>query len=232
MGQRVTLGQQFGSLTVVELLPDHVEPGGHHRQRVRVLCTCGEKHDLNAYGLTRGTKCKTCSYAERKSIQIGQKFDQLTVEGFTSSPRSLAICRCDCGTLVTMRLDLLKKNSTNSCGCRPDGRWGGVGDLSRTFFYRIQRNAKVRNISFDITLQDMWDQWVTQKMECALTGIPLELRWNTIGTDTTASLDRIDSSKGYTTDNIQWVHKDINRMKMNLTEERFVELCRLVATRA
>ena len=37
----------------------------------------------------------------------------------------------------------------------------------------------------------------------------------------TASLDRIDSSKGYTEDNIQWVHKDVNQMKMDLPEQRF-----------
>jgi len=46
---------------------------------------------------------------------------------------------------------------------------------------------------------------------------------------TTASLDRIDSTKSYHKDNIQWVHKRVNRMKMNYTMEEFVDWCKKVA---
>lgn len=48
----------------------------------------------------------------------------------------------------------------------------------------------------------------------------------------TASLDRIDSSRGYVEGNVQWVHKDVNFMKQALSQERFVELCTLVAEKA
>jgi hypothetical protein len=44
----------------------------------------------------------------------------------------------------------------------------------------------------------------------------------------TASLDRIDSSKGYFKGNVQWIHKDLNVMKMDLTEEKFIDYCKLV----
>lgn len=44
----------------------------------------------------------------------------------------------------------------------------------------------------------------------------------------TASLDRINSSIGYTIDNVQWVHKKINMMKMDLSQEEFINYCRLV----
>ena len=44
----------------------------------------------------------------------------------------------------------------------------------------------------------------------------------------TASLDRIDSNKGYTIDNVQWVHKDINKMKMDLEEDVFIDNCKLI----
>ena len=44
----------------------------------------------------------------------------------------------------------------------------------------------------------------------------------------TASLDRIDSSKGYTIDNIQWLHKDINKMKWDFSQEKFLELCKKI----
>ncbi len=45
----------------------------------------------------------------------------------------------------------------------------------------------------------------------------------------TASLDRIDSSKGYTKDNIQWVHKHVNLMKHKFDQKYFVDICKLIA---
>ena len=44
----------------------------------------------------------------------------------------------------------------------------------------------------------------------------------------TASLDRIDSKLGYTSNNIQWVHKDLNYMKSDLDQSVFIEWCRKV----
>jgi hypothetical protein len=45
----------------------------------------------------------------------------------------------------------------------------------------------------------------------------------------TSSLDRKDSSIGYTKDNIRWVLKDINMMKQQFSEDRFLELCHQVS---
>jgi hypothetical protein len=45
----------------------------------------------------------------------------------------------------------------------------------------------------------------------------------------TASLDRIDSSKGYVEGNVQWVHKRINIMKNDLSDSEFIEWCRVVS---
>jgi hypothetical protein len=57
----------------------------------------------------------------------------------------------------------------------------------------------------------------------------LEIRFHKPGekfTAQTASVDRIDSSKGYFLDNIRWVHKTINYMKMDLEDIEFLNLCR------
>ena len=95
------------------------------------------------------------------------------------------------------------------------------------------KHAEARDLPFEISNQDAWDQFLKQNSKCALTGLALSMNdgRNPV-TDSiirNASLDRIDSSKGYTRDNIQWVHKDINKMKMDFPEDRFRELCRLVS---
>ena len=44
----------------------------------------------------------------------------------------------------------------------------------------------------------------------------------------TASIDRIDSNKGYIEDNVVWVHKDINIMKNKFSKEYFLMLCKKI----
>lgn len=41
--------------------------------------------------------------------------------------------------------------------------------------------------------------------------------------------NRKNSSLGYTTENVQWVHKDINRMKSDFSDNYFIEMCSNVA---
>ena len=77
-------------------------------------------------------------------------------------------------------------------------------------------------------MEEMWEQWLIQDGKCKLTGKKLLLHTRK-GNNTTASLDRIDSSKGYTKDNIQWIHKDIQRMKTNFDNEYFIEICKKVS---
>lgn len=49
------------------------------------------------------------------------------------------------------------------------------------------------------------------------------------GKDTTASIDRINSNKGYSLSNVQWVHKTINKMKCKLSDDEFIAFCKAVA---
>jgi len=75
--------------------------------------------------------------------------------------------------------------------------------------------------------------FIKQNKKCALTGLDIKfgVRNDKItGTyeETTASLDRIDSSKGYVKGNIQWVHKDINIMKNDFNVDKFKKLCKMV----
>ena len=46
------------------------------------------------------------------------------------------------------------------------------------------------------------------------------------------SLDRIDSKKGYVKGNVQWVHKTVNRLKMDLSEEELMYWCNLIVRSA
>lgn len=78
----------------------------------------------------------------------------------------------------------------------------------------------------------MWRLYLDQGQRCALSGVEIRIEQGCVQhrrNRSTASLDRIDNSKGYVRGNVQWVHKDVNKMKRDLNEARFLELCRLIA---
>ncbi len=173
---------------------------------------------------------------------VGQVFGHLTVEAFQSRERYRTrryqytyVCVCSCGNRVeAVRSNLVTKHTT-SCGClkRRKGKanptWRGHGDVSGRVWKSILHHAKDRELSVDITITDAWDQYQAQDGRCALTGWLLTLAsLKGSESDRTASLDRIDSSRGYEKGNIQWVHKDVNRSKWDHTPDRFLEICEAV----
>lgn len=158
--------------------------------------------------------------------------------------RPQVVVQCFCGNRKTVRWDSFKRGELKSCGCVPhpgnklgkftrrygkdSPHWKGHGDISAYFWNHIKGGAKSRNIEVSITIEDAWDLFIEQNKCCSLTGEPLKfgitVKEHRSGM-TTASLDRIDSKKGYSKDNIQWVHKTINLLKMQLPQEEFIEWC-------
>lgn len=154
-------------------------------------------------------------------------------------------CRCDCGKEIIATGNNLRRGfkEAKSCGCNRNKivskshrelighnstRWTGYKDITGTAWYIIRYSAKKRKIIFDITLEYLWNLFEKQKRKCALSGLEIYFAPSYRKNQTTASLDRIDSSKGYIEGNVQWVHKDINYMKNNLSEEKLLEYCKLI----
>ena len=79
-------------------------------------------------------------------------------------------------------------------------------------------SAKKRNLEHTITINDIVIPDV-----CPLLDVPLTRILGKGRVPTNASLDRIDSAKGYTPDNIQVISYLANVMKNNATEEQLVE---------
>lgn len=100
-----------------------------------------------------------------------------------------------------------------------------AGRIPKKYWSSVKSNAKKRNLDIQIDVEYAWNILVNQKFKCALTGNPIDFIYQA----NTASLDRIDSTKAYIEGNIQWVHKDINKLKINHNEKTFYKMCRDVA---
>ena len=235
VARKVMVGSKFGKLTVVQARSSsYVEPSGKVRWCSVVDCECGEKLEIkNSYMVREpNPKCKKCEYNENCIVSIGSVFDNLTVIGYVTLPeynnRKRCVCKCICGNTMTIKPESLLINKKNNCGCIDRSNKVLVGKLSKNKFRTFKQNAKSRNIPFDITMIEIWDIYQSQNGKCALTGLPISFGKRAIDTNS-ASPDRIDPTKGYTKDNIQWVHKDINYIKWDLQQDRFIELVRLIS---
>lgn len=101
-----------------------------------------------------------------------------------------------------------------------------------SFFRYYLKNARNRFKKSNLTLKDLSDLWNVQNGICPYSGIQLLLssHGNIIKNPIyAASLDRIDSNKGYEVGNVQWVSRSINYMKNNMTHDQTIELCKLIA---
>lgn len=91
-------------------------------------------------------------------------------------------------------------------------------------FYKAKWHSKRKGREFSISYEYILGLINTQNNKCALTGIQFS---ETFG-PCYISIDRIDSSKGYTEDNIQLVLALINKMKLNLNQNDFINMCKAV----
>jgi hypothetical protein len=170
-------------------------------------------------------------------FKIGDKFGKYEIvsENIIIEHEAKVNCKCECGKFnLVSCYTLVKGTSTRCLECgnsmkREDNpAWEGYGEIPGKIYSKIKRTAIKRKLEFDITIEELHNLFIKQDRKCALTGLDI----TTFGGNITASLDRIDSSKGYILNNIQWTHKDINMMKRNYSEKYFIQLCELVVKKA
>lgn len=173
----------------------------------------------------------------KRANLIGKRFGKLTVIEFLKTDkqrRAIWKCKCDCGNYHTASSRHLIGNHVKSCGCllsligENNRSWKGFGEISLSRFNKMKTEAKRRKIDFELNIEYCWALFLKQNRKCNLSGIPIQFQSKNRIFDGNASLDRIDSSKGYITNNVQWLHKDVNHMKWDLTTERFKELIKRI----
>ena len=142
-------------------------------------------------------------------------------------------CKCDCGNRRLINQGSLvagKRTQCKKCYCKSMHNNPDV--IIHIYWKQILKGALYRDIHVDITQEEAQQLFIQQDKKCALSGEAIRFaktaRDHNHG-ETTASLDRKNSSLGYTINNVQWVHKDVNRLKITLDNDRFIELCQKIA---
>ena len=137
------------------------------------------------------------------------------------NPNALTFCSRSCCSYHNMKVHPeFKLNLKN-------GRENDIYSQFKKHFLNAKNRATKNNIEFTITWNDLKFIWDKQNGKCAYTDIKLLNSKNSsnklLKSPIKASLDRIDSSKGYTPDNIQWVSLICQYAKNSFTENQLKE---------
>lgn len=194
---------------------------------VDVQCKCGTIQSKPTASKNKWTQCKKCNGIEKyRKYKAGDKKFNLTIIDYLpyDGSRVRLSVKCDCGNIFTTPSHLF--GTTKTCRKCYDSQKGskhpsykGTKHISQTYFSQVKLNAHKRHLKFDLTIDDLDKLIQSQNFKCYLSGMEISIN------DKTASLDRIDSSKGYIKNNVAWCHKDINRIKSNFSNEYFIDIC-------
>ena len=242
----ISVGYQCNSWTVISGPEHKLSKKGKQGIIYKCRCVCGFEGYQTASDLLlkKSIQCRSCGNrkAKRKIKDIvGKFFGQWKVVKKIDGQWVLCECQCPNKTIEKIKRKNLISQHFSMCKiCRrkniSKSQWEGHGDISGHKWAQIKQNAQIRKLDFEITINYAWDLFQKQKGLCALSGIKIGFkqpmsRVLETGVDEgegTASLDRIDSNIGYVENNVQWIHKDIQKMKWSYNQEYFVDICRKI----
>jgi hypothetical protein len=166
---------------------------------------------------------------------VGQVFGRLTVisrDGSDKHRNSMWLCKCECGETITVRGHNLRQG-TNSCGCliaetqrERLRKTFGLASM-RQVINNYKRNAKRSGRIWDITEEQFAE---LTKQDCYYCGakpnnMAKNLYYN--GNYVYNGLDRIDSNKDYTIDNVVTCCKTCNIAKHQMTSQEYKDWIKL-----
>lgn len=183
---------------------------------------------------------------KRTKINIGDKFNRLTIIEFTGNQNSHRTYKalCDCGNFTKVKGTHLVQGNIKSCGClfsELKSKEKGICSYN-TSIKQYKNNAKNRKLNFDLTFDNF--KYLTS-LNCYycnakprlynsylnLNGTKrdqisdkyIERAWININ-----GIDRIDSNKGYTLPNCVPCCTQCNVMKMDKNRDNFLNQIKLI----
>lgn len=204
--------------------------------KYKVQCDCGSEPVMRSLSEIRRTnRCRKCSHGPNMlDIHIGDVYNNWTViDGpFKKNNALYYKVSCKCGAERLKQPGELVHGAKMCPKCAREllipkivKKNGAIGDLRISKLWKINNSAKARNLECSLTMEYLWDLYLKQNKKCAITG-------DYLPNINKASLDRIDSSKGYIEGNVQWVTSIANICKYTLTMEELIDFCKKVINHA
>lgn len=232
-------GERFGRLVALEY---ETKTGGNKKKRRKrywvCQCDCGQQISVETSPLVKGyTQSCGCIINEKR---LNQRFGKLTaVERMPAGSGGTVRwrCVCDCGNEKIMNTNDLSVRKVFDCGCGAEERKrkavlarslpSDIGAL-RQMWRDYKYNAKSRGRSWELTAEHL-QQLVFG--DCYYCGSPPSRQYKPEkypGDILVNGVDRVDSSRGYESDNVVSCCWWCNFMKRDMLQDDFIEHCRKI----
>lgn len=222
------VGQRYGKIVVLRR--------AENRKKITYWlcrCDCGKEFEIQAGAVAKTKSCRECFFETRKGVEnlVGRRFGSLVVTEKSETQKNgihTWKCQCDCGNFTSTRHTRLLNGETTSCKSCGTTVHGRCKEQEYRLFIEARNRAKNKGLTFNLSLDDIF---IPEK--CPALDIPLirrktgkqisltkedkekgiKYRLN----DSSISLDRIDSTKGYIKGNVWVISSRANRIKNNST---------------
>lgn len=158
--------------------------------------------------------------------ETGNVYGQLTVlkrvEKASYGRHAFWLCQCECGNKPIVSGTSLRDGRTKTCGCVHSRQLPPGQAAFNALYCNYRINARNKGRIFELTKEDF--SFIT-KMNCHYCGIePLQIScYRGLNGDYTHNgVDRVDSKKGYTLDNVVPCCSMCNIAKKNFTRKEFL----------
>lgn len=169
-------------------------------------------------------------------MNIGEKYNRLTVMGFKGKRDGIVIAKCDCGNEVELMRCHIIKGINKSCGCL----------LSDSPKQRFTKHGHVKQVNNKRVASPEYRAWQNMRNRCLNPkaqdfkyyggiGIGVDSSWNTfdqffsdMGARPSAdyTLDRIDTAKNYGPTNCRWATRLVQARNRPYAKTRTWELAK------
>lgn len=175
-------------------------------------------------------------YNKPKKDISGQVFNDLIVIewlGFKKfsdgKRRSIYKCKCKCGNNCEVNQSDLKSSNVKSCGCRLLIKHSYKGEHYSTISYVLnnyKQSAKNKNREFNLTRDEFIKLISSNCYYCNKKPSIERKSYNTLDKSSFFynGIDRLDNSKGYTTENSVSCCTECNFLKKDYNELEFLKL--------
>ena len=214
------IGTKINNLTLIKLL-DKTEK----KQYGLFQCDCYTEKRMRVGSVISGNskRCgKGCKILKQKYIdrtsQTCSKCDQeyiISPEFFSKNKNFPTGFNTICRTCI---------NNRTRASRRVERGEKSLDQLLSVRYVSIQLRMKKNVVNFDCSyLKLLWNK---QDGRCAISNIPMTYKMGIGRVPTNVSVDRINSAKSYSADNIQLVCMAVNQMKSNLQIDELIFFCK------
>lgn len=170
-------------------------------------------------------------------LENGKRFGRLIILEFHHQDkrwRRFYLCKCDCGNMKIIQGSLMISGNTKSCGClsKEAGKLRAIpnnGGVVNHIILQYKRHAKDRGIKWSLS-RSCVDRIIRLPCNyCGTIGGNLKKTKNCREGFRHNGIDRVDSSKAYTKNNIVPCCGLCNRSKRDMPRDVFLEWAKRVS---